>query len=70
MEPWKERIIEEYTQLEERFKKLDDMLVKIDAGTLDFTPVCPVDLLREQFYAMSNYLRILRIRAEIEGIEL
>ena len=31
---------------------------------------CPEDILREQQSAMGNYLRLLEVRAEIEGIEL
>jgi hypothetical protein len=31
---------------------------------------CPSELLREQQRAMGEYLHILEVRAEIEGIEL
>lgn len=46
------------------------MVVKMEAGTLDFEPTCPIDLFRNQLAAMGNYLYILEVRAEIEGIEL
>ena len=31
---------------------------------------CPEELLREQQTTMGNYLRILEVRAEIEGVDL
>ena len=46
------------------------MRVKYDAGTLDFTLTCPVELLRKQAYHRGNYLNVLEIRAEIEGVAL
>ena len=44
------------------------MIVKYDAGTLDFKPTCSIDLLRRQKAIMGEYLNILEIRAEIENI--
>lgn len=70
MEAYKERMVEEYRQTKDRYDKLHKMLVKYDAGTLDFTLTCPVELLREQAYHMGNYLNVLEIRAEIEGVAL
>ena len=46
------------------------MLVSYDAGTLDFKPTCPVGLLRQQEIVMSEYMRILEIMAQIEGVVL
>lgn len=70
MEDYKLRMIEEYKQTKERYKKLHKMIVKHDAGTLDFTPACPIGLLREQKSHMGQYLYTLEVRAEIEGVDL
>lgn len=67
---WKERVVQEYKELKERYNKLHRMLIKYEAGTLDFTPNCSLELLKEQKMYMGNYLRILEIRAEIEDIDL
>ena len=67
---YKERLKQEYLELKERLEKLHRMLVKNSAKTLDFEFECPVSLLEDQEYYMENYLKILEIRAEIEGIEL
>ena len=67
---YKERFKAEYQQTKIRYNKLHNMLVKADAHTLDFTPSCPLDLLREQKAAMGKYLYCLEVRAEIEGIKL
>ncbi len=69
-EDYKERFKAEYLQAKIRYDKLDAMTVKYEAGTLNFTPSCPLELLKEQKKYMGNYIRTLRIRAEIEKIDL
>jgi hypothetical protein len=67
---YKDRFLVEYAELKDRYTKLHRMIVKYDAKTLDFTPTCPIDLLRQQKSLMGQYLNVLEIRAEIEGITL
>ena len=67
---FKDRFKAEYYQLKIRYDKLHKMVVKMEAGTLEFEPKCHIDLFRNQLSAMGNYLYILEVRAEIEGIEL
>lgn len=69
-EDYKERFKAEFYQTKIRYDKLDSMLVKHRAGTLGFTPTCDITLLEDQLYYMNNYLTTLRVRAEIEGINL
>lgn len=69
-EDYKERFKAEYYQLKIRYQKLHKMVVQYDAGTLSFTPSCPIDLLKRQKAAMGQYLYALEVRAEIEGIKL
>ncbi len=67
---YKERFRAEYYQTKIRYEKLHKMVVKYEAGTLNFTPKCSIELLKEQKSFMGQYLNKLEIRAEIEGIEL
>ena len=67
---WKERFVQEYKELKERYNKLHKMIIKYEAGTLDFTPNCSLGLLKEQEMYMGEYLRVLEIRSEIENIDL
>lgn len=67
---YKERFKAEYLQTKIRYDKLDAMTVKYEAGTLNFTPSCSLEILKEQKKYMGNYIRMLKIRAEIENIEL
>ena len=67
---YKERFKAEYYQVKTRYDKLHKMIVKEDAGTLEFTLACPLELLKEQKSFMGKYLNCLEVRAEIEGIEL
>lgn len=67
---YQERFRAEYFQTKVRYDKLDEMTVKYEAGTLPFTPNCSLELLKEQKKHMGCYIRCLKIRAEIEGIDL
>ena len=67
---FKERFKAEYYQTKIRYEKLHKMVVKYEAGTLNFTPNCSLELLKRQAATMENYLYCLEMRAEIEGIEL
>lgn len=67
---YKERFIAEYWQTKLRYDELHRMLIKHEAGTLTFTPTCPIELLKKQKNLMGNYLRVLEVRAEIEKIDL
>ena len=67
---YKERFKAEYQQVKIRYDKLDAMTGKYEAGTLPFSPDCSLDLLKEQKKHMGNYIRCLKIRADIEGITL
>lgn len=69
-ETWQERMQKEYHDLKTRYEKLRRMVTKYEAGTLDFTPNCSLELLRQQKRHMGEYLHDLEIRAEIEGVEL
>lgn len=74
------RFIAEYDQTKIRYEKLKAFNTKIEAAqkTLadPFAPKkveepthdCPYELLREQQRIMGEYLHILELRAEIEGI--
>lgn len=65
-----DRFIAEYNQTKIRRDNLSAMLVKWDAGTLDFDPVCPKSLLMLQKRHMDEYLHDLEVRAELEQIPL
>lgn len=67
---YKDRFEAEVNQLEIRIAKLKDMIEKYKAGKLEFIPACPPELLDQQLKSMYDYLRCLRTRAEIEGIEV
>lgn len=79
---YKERFKAEYYQTKIRYEKLKAFNTKIEAakhvqfdiGGKRKCPMpehdCPDELLREQQQVMGNYLHILEVRAEIEGVKL
>lgn len=69
-EDYKDRFKAEYYQTKIRYDKLHSIIVKYEAGTLDFNLNCPILTLTNQASFMGQYLKTLEIRAEIEGIEL
>ena len=70
MTDYKQRFIEEYKQLDERVQKLMRTLDRYHAGTLGFTPDCPIELLSKQLLTMIDYKNILEERARVEHITL
>lgn len=69
-EDYQDRFKAEYYQTKIRYNKLHSMIIKYEAGNLDFEPKCSIELLKEQASFMGNYLYRLEVRAEIENIEL
>ena len=67
---YKDRFIAEYQQLKIRTENPEKILIKLQAGTLEFQPECSIELLGEQHRCMVSYLSCLKIRAEIEHIDL
>lgn len=65
-----ERFKAEYYQTKIRYEKLHKMIIKYEAGTLDFDPTCSIEILKHQKSYMGQYLYCLEVRAEIEGIKL
>lgn len=69
-EDYKERFMAEYDQVDIRLGKLKAMLEKYEAGTLPFTPDCPIELLARQAEVMTEYKEILVKRSGYESIDL
>lgn len=67
---YKERFKAEYHQASIRYRKLLDMVEKMGAGTLDFTPTCPISTYHMQLGAMADYIAVLEARAVMEGVDL
>lgn len=67
---YKDRFKAEYYQTKIRYDKLHKMIVKYEAGTLEFTPNTPIDILKKQAAAMGSYLYNLEVRAQIEGVQI
>lgn len=67
---YKERFKAEYYQLLLRLDGLAGMLIKWENGMLDFEPKCSKETLENQVIFMQGYLSTLRLRAEMEGINL
>lgn len=67
---YKFRFWAEYAQTKIRYERLHKMIVQIEAGTCDFEPDTPLELLKEQARYMGMYLHTLEIRAEVEKIHI
>lgn len=67
---YKLRFQAEYWQTKIRYERLHKMIIQIEAGTCDFQPDTPLELLKEQKKAMGYYLYALEVRAEIEKIHI
>lgn len=67
---YKERFRAEFKQLDIRTNKLSKMLDDWIKGKLKFDLTCDYGLLYKQLTLMDEYRMILRVRAQIEGIDL
>lgn len=86
MEDWKRRLVEEYAQLHDRYEKLRAFNNKREVEgffeDIKVEPCSPeerkaarkelhvTELLRAQQRTMGEYLHLLELRAELEGIDL
>lgn len=76
MEDWKIRLQEEYAQLKERYEKLkayntkQEVAAEIDTATQTRRYYYANQLLTRQQKIMDEYLHMLELRAELEGITL
>lgn len=64
---YKKRAIGEYYYVKDKYNKLQLMIRKREADTLDFKPNCPMKQWKLQARAMQQYLHQLEIKAELEG---
>ena len=67
---YKERFKAEFYQLLIRLDNLTSMLIKWENNMLDFEPKCSKETLENQVIFMQGYIDILRLRAQIEEIDL
>lgn len=67
---WKERFVAEYLQVKIRYRKLHKLIIKREAGKLDFETPIPLESWKAQAQHMGMYLFELEKQAEIHGIEL
>lgn len=67
---WKDRFKAEYYQTKIRYEKLHKMIIKRQAGKLDFETPITMESWKKQAQHMGLYLYELEIQAELHGIEL
>ena len=67
---YKERFKAEFYQLLIWLDALSAMLIKWENNMLDFDPKSSKETIVNQYIFMLGYIDILRLRAEIEGIDL
>lgn len=67
---YKLRFWAEYAQTKIRYERLHKLIIQMEAGTCDFKPDTPLELLKEQAKYMGSYLHILEVRAEREKIHI
>lgn len=67
---WQQNLIYEYQYIKEKYNKLHKTIIKYEAKNHEIKPCCSFELLKRQAKAMGEYLYVLELRAEIEGIEL
>lgn len=67
---WQERMQREYRETKDRHERLHWMVTKYEAGVLEYTPKCSIELLKQQKKHMGECLHDLEVGAFVEGVEL
>ena len=67
---YKERARGEYYFVKDKYDKLHAMIIKREAGKLDFDPNGPLEEWKAQAAAMRAYLFQLEVKAYMEGVDL
>lgn len=67
---YRDRAKGEYYFVKDKYDKLHRMIVRREAGKLDFKPNCPMEQWKAQASAMGAYLYQLEVKAEMEGVAL
>jgi len=67
---YKDRFKAEYFQTLIRWRKLNETIVKLEAGTLEYESESGLHLLKTQAHDMLDYLNTLEARAYHEEIDL
>jgi hypothetical protein len=67
---YSKRLIGEYWFVRDKYEKLHRMIVRREAGKLEFEPESPMELWKAQTTAMGNYLFQLEVRAQYEEVDL
>ena len=67
---YRSRAIGEYYFVKDKYNKLHSMIIKREAGKLDFEPNCPMEQWKSQASGIGQYLYQLELKAEIEGCSL
>lgn len=67
---YQDRFKAEYYQTSIRMGKLYEIITHYNDGALGFKPKTPLSILQEQWETMNDYLNCLKLRADIEGIDL
>ena len=67
MDGYRERLIEEYTQVSERLTALNNTISKALEGTLPYKLNCPLEIMITQYFAMQTYLSVLEMRLKLDA---
>lgn len=65
---YRDRFKAEYYQNHIRIMKLQSVIEKIHNGTIEFEPICQVELLEAQLNVMKEYQAFLVVRSKLENI--
>jgi len=67
---WKDRFLAEYLQTKIRYQKLHKLIVKREAGKIEFDTPIPLESWKRQAEYMGKYLFELEMQAATHGINL
>ncbi|HEO7013309.1 TPA: hypothetical protein VBD25_001296 [Streptococcus agalactiae] len=71
MEDYTLRLIDEFKKLDEKIHRLGQFIKSYESGeAFDFNLNYPIEVLKSQYHVMVSYSQILKLRGELDGIDL
>ena len=70
MEPYKEKLLEDYKEHMELKNEIFNLIVQSEFKMITNETWTPISIYKQQYDALNEYTKVLNLRLKIEGVEI
>ena len=70
MEPYKEKLLEDYKEHMELKNEIFNLIVQSEFKMITNETWTPINIYKKQYDALNEYTKVLNLRLKIEGVEI